>query len=133
MSSTANMMRCKPCVFAATFGSALIAVGFWNLLNSSLLWPSGVRIIAMLLSDAIEPYEAVRPVALDDRLAFELQTKFDEERDSRFRSSTTMPTLSIRRRFLTIAYCNQSCTEMLVVARQLAVPTLELHYATWTC
>jgi hypothetical protein len=35
MSSTANMMRRMPSVFAGAFGSALTAVGVWNFVSSS--------------------------------------------------------------------------------------------------
>ena len=63
------------------FGSALIAVGVWNFVSSSRPWPSGVRIIAMSTPDAVEPDDAVHPTSLDRRLALQLQTKFDEERD----------------------------------------------------
>jgi hypothetical protein len=43
MSSTANMMRRMPSVFAgALSGSALTAGGVWNFVSSTRLWPSGV-------------------------------------------------------------------------------------------
>jgi hypothetical protein len=40
MSSTANMMRRRPSVFAGALGSALTAVGVWNFVSPSRLWPS---------------------------------------------------------------------------------------------
>ena len=33
-------------------------------------------------SDTVEPHDAVHPPSLDGRLALQLQTKFDKERDS---------------------------------------------------
>ncbi len=35
-----------------------------------------------VVSDTVEPDDAVHPLSLDCRLALQLQTKFDEERDS---------------------------------------------------
>src|SRR3712207_6295809 len=50
MSSTANMTRCRPSVLGGGLcGLAPIAAGVWYFVSSSLLWPSGVRIIAMSL------------------------------------------------------------------------------------
>jgi hypothetical protein len=50
MSSTANMTRCRPSVFGGGFcGPPRPAAGAWYLVSSSLLWPSGVRIIAISL------------------------------------------------------------------------------------
>ena len=62
MSSTANMMRRMPSVFAGAFcGSLRIAGGVWNFASSTRPWPSGVRIMAMSHSDAVEPDDAVHP------------------------------------------------------------------------
>src|SRR6267143_1064702 len=83
MSSTANMTRCRPSVLGGGFsGSAPDAAGVWYLVSSSLLWPSGVRIIAMS-PDAVESDGAVRPKAFDLPLALKLHPKLGEERDGR--------------------------------------------------
>src|SRR5437867_2741590 len=56
MSSTANMMRRMPSVFAgALSGSALTAGGVWNFVSSTRLWPSGVRIMAMSARTSLSP------------------------------------------------------------------------------
>src|SRR5450755_5158061 len=56
MSSTANMTRCRPSVLGGGFsGSAPDAAGVRYLVSSSLLWPSGVRIIAMSLRTPSSP------------------------------------------------------------------------------
>src|SRR5918996_195424 len=82
MSSTANMMRRMPSVFAGAFvGSALIAVGLWNFDSSSRPWPSGVRIITMSLRTPSSPMTRSTHLSLDGRLAFELQAKFVKERN----------------------------------------------------
>ena len=53
---TANMTRCRPSVLGGGFsGSAPDAAGVWYLVSSSLLWPSGVRIIAMSLRTPSSP------------------------------------------------------------------------------
>jgi hypothetical protein len=54
-------------------------------------------------SDAVEPDDAVRPTPLDCRLALQLQTNFDKEAIAAARSSTTTPTLSIRRIVMSLA------------------------------
>jgi hypothetical protein len=60
-------------------GSAPAAAGVWYLVSSSLLWPSGVRIIAMSLRDAVESDGAVRKEAFDLRLAFQFHAELGEE------------------------------------------------------
>lgn len=82
MSSTANMMRRRPSVFAGAFGSALTAVGLWNYISSSRPWPSGVRTIATSTRTSSSPTTRGRPTSLGYRLALQLQTKFDKERGS---------------------------------------------------
>ena len=49
------------------------------MVSSSLLWPSGVRIIAMSLRDAVESDGAVRKEAFDLRLAFQFHAELGEE------------------------------------------------------
>src|SRR5215472_12758400 len=74
MSSTANMTRCRPSVLGGGFsGSAPSAAGVWYFVSSSLLRPSGVRIIAM----------SVRPEAFDLPRAFQFHAELGEERDRR--------------------------------------------------
>ena len=83
MSSTANMMRRMPSVFAgALCGSALTAAGVWNFVSSTRPWPSGVRIIAMSARTP-SSRRAVNPLSLDWRLALQLHAEFDEERHGR--------------------------------------------------
>jgi hypothetical protein len=61
MPSTANMMRRMPSVFAgASFGSALIAFGLWNIANSIRPWPPGVRSIAMSCRTSSIPHHRRR-------------------------------------------------------------------------
>jgi hypothetical protein len=56
MSSTANMTRCRPSMLGGAFaGSAPAAAGARYLVSSSLLWPSGVRIVAMSLRTPSSP------------------------------------------------------------------------------
>ena len=64
MSSTADMIRHMPSVFAGAFGS-LTAVGVWNFVSSS-------RAVAVrsphpcdVDSDIVEPDDAVHPTPLD--------------------------------------------------------------------
>jgi len=79
MSSTANMMRRMPSVFTgASSGSALTAVGVWNLSSSNP--PVAVRgpHHCDVASDAVEPDDAVHPLSLDGRFALKLQTKFSK-------------------------------------------------------
>jgi hypothetical protein len=83
MSSTANLMRRIPSVFAGASRSALTAVGLWNLISSSRPWPSGIRIIATSTRNLVEPYDSVRPPSLDCRLALQFHTKYDTERGTR--------------------------------------------------
>src|SRR5262249_32281734 len=65
MSSTANMMRRMPSVFAgALSGSALTASGVWNLVSSTPLWPSGGRVMAMAARTSLL---ALRPAYTDGR------------------------------------------------------------------
>jgi hypothetical protein len=45
---------------------------------------------------AVEPHDAVHPAALDRPRALQLEAEFDEELGCAARSSTTMPTCSIR-------------------------------------
>src|SRR3989454_1236250 len=81
MSSTANMMRRMPSVFAgALSGSALTAGGLWNFVSSSRLWPSGVRIMAMSARTSLSPTTRSTQRPSDRRLAFQLHTEFGEER-----------------------------------------------------
>jgi len=70
MSSTANMTRCRPSVLGGGLsGSAPSAAEAWYQVSSSLLWPSGVRIIAMSLRTPSSP-TVLRPEAFDLSLAF---------------------------------------------------------------
>ena len=74
----------RPSVFGgALSGSALIAVGVWNFVSSSRLWPSGVRIIAMSTRTSSSPTDTVHPGSLDRRLALQLHAELDKERDGR--------------------------------------------------
>ena len=47
--------------------------------------------------DPVESDDAVHPTPLDRRLALQIQTKLDKKAIAAARSSTTTPTLSIRR------------------------------------
>ena len=76
-------MRRMPSVFPGAFsGSALTAVGVWNFVSSSPPWPSGGPHHRDVDSDAVEPDDTVHPTSLDQRLALQLHTKFDKERNS---------------------------------------------------
>src|SRR6266436_3899912 len=80
MSSTANMTRRIPSVFTgASTGPNLIALGVWNL-SSSMPCPSGVRIIARVGPDILEPDQSPDQRPFDCRLPLELEAQFDEER-----------------------------------------------------
>src|SRR5215213_8460672 len=98
MSSTANMMRPMPSVFTGAFsGPARTAFGVWNLDNSSRLWPSGVRSIAMSARRPSSPTtrSAQRPsMRVSPSSSIPSSTK---NAVAAARSSTMMPTLSIRR------------------------------------
>src|ERR671918_1882647 len=83
MSSTANMMLRRPSVFPGAFsGSALTAVGVWNFVSSSRPWPSGVRIIAPSTRTPSSPTTRSTQRPSIRRLALQLHTKFDKERNS---------------------------------------------------
>ena len=77
-------------------GLGPIAAGVWYFVSSSLLWPSGVRIIAMSLRTPSSPTvrSAQRPSiwALPSRS----MPSSVKKAMAASRSSTTMPTLSIR-------------------------------------
>jgi hypothetical protein len=81
MSSTANMMRRMPSVFAGTsFGSGLIAFGVLNIANSIPPWPSGVRSIATSCRTSSIPI--TRSTQLPrSALALQLHPELDEERN----------------------------------------------------
>jgi hypothetical protein len=71
-----------PSVFAGAFsGSARIAVGVWNFVSSSRPWWPGSA-SCDVDSDVVEPDDTVHPTSLDRRLALQLHTKFDKERNS---------------------------------------------------
>jgi hypothetical protein len=97
MSWTANMMRRMPSVFAgASSGSEPTAVGVWNFISSSRPWPSGVRIIATSTLTPSSPttLSAQRP---STRLSPSSSSPSSAKNSiAAARSSTTMPTLSIR-------------------------------------
>jgi hypothetical protein len=83
MSSTVNVMRRMPSVFAGAFsGSALTAVGVWNLVSSSRPWPSGVRIIAMSTRTSSSPTTRSTQRPSTGASPLQLHTKFDKERNS---------------------------------------------------
>src|SRR5215472_1745600 len=97
MSSTANMTRCRPSVLGGGLcGSAPTATGVWYSVSSSLLWPSGVRIIAMSLRTPSSPTvrSAQRPSIC--ALPSSSMPSSVKNATAASRSSTTMPTLSIR-------------------------------------
>src|SRR6516162_6142891 len=98
MSSTANMTRCRPSVLGGGFsGSPPAAAGVRYLVSSSLLWPSGVRIIAMSLRTPSSPTvrSAHRPATC--HLPSSSMPSSVKNATAASRSSTTMATLSIRR------------------------------------
>src|SRR5213083_669154 len=101
MSSTANMMRRMPSVFAgALSGSALTAGGVWNFVSSTRLWPSGVRIMAMSARTSLSPTtrSTQRPstvVSPSSSIPSSVKNALAASR-----SSTTMRTLSIRNNLL---------------------------------
>ena len=78
MSSTANIMRRMPSVFAGTFGSRR------RVELRQLEPPVAVRSPhhCDVDSDIVEADNAVHPTSLDCRLALQLQTEFKEERKS---------------------------------------------------
>src|SRR5208283_4932320 len=79
------MTRCRPSVLGGGFsGSAPTAAGVRYFVSSSLLWPSGVRIIAMSLRTPSSPTvrSAQRPSTCLP-LAFQFHPELGEERDSR--------------------------------------------------
>src|SRR5437667_3505124 len=101
MSSTANMMRRMPSVFAgALSGSALTAGGVWNFVSSTRLWPSGVRIMAMSARTSLSPTtrSTQRPSTVD--LPSSSIPSSAKNALAASRSSTTMRTLSIRNNLL---------------------------------
>src|SRR5881394_1504729 len=80
MSSTANMMRRMPSVFAgALSGSALTAGGVWNFVSSTPVWPWRPH-HGDVGTDVVEPDDAVHPTPFERRLAFHLHTELGEER-----------------------------------------------------
>src|SRR5215831_10624142 len=98
MSSTANMTRCRPSVLGGGFsGSAPTAAGVWYFVSSSLLWPSGVRNIAMSVRTPSSPTvrSAQRP-SICPVLSSSMPSSV-KNATAASRSSTTMATLSIRR------------------------------------
>src|SRR5919197_2850182 len=97
MSSTANMMRRMPSVFAGAFsGSALTAGGVWNFVSSTRLWPSGVRSMAMSARTASSPTtrSTQRPSTVVSPSGSIPSSAKNALAASR--SSTTIRTLSIR-------------------------------------
>src|SRR6266571_3109882 len=101
MSSTANMMRRMPSVFAgALSGSALTAGGVWNFVSSSRLWPSGVRIMAMSARTSLSP--TTRSTQRPSTGASPSSSIPSSAKNAlaASRSSTTMRTLSIRNNLL---------------------------------
>src|ERR671930_130333 len=101
MSSTANMMRRLPSVFAgALSGSALTAGGVWNFVSSSRLWPSGVRIMAMSARTSLSP--TTRSTQRPSTGASPSSSIPSSAKNAlaASRSSTTMRTLSIRNNLL---------------------------------
>src|SRR5437016_4942517 len=101
MSSTANMMRRMPSVFAgALSGSALTAGGVWNFVSSTRLWPSGVRIMAMSARTSLSPTtrSTQRPSTVVSPSSSIPSSAKNALAASR--SSTTMSTLSIRSKLL---------------------------------
>src|SRR5690348_6209841 len=102
MSSTANMTRCRPSVLGGGFaGPALDAAAVWYLVSSSLLWPSGVRIIAISLRMPSSP--TVRSAKRPSICALPSSSMPGSVKNATAasRSSTTMATLSIRRMVMT--------------------------------
>lgn len=96
MSSTANMMRRMPSVFAGAFGSALPAVGVWNFVSSSREWPSGVRTIATSTRTSSSP--TTRSTQRPSTAASPSSSRPSSTKNAvaASRSSTTTPTWSIR-------------------------------------
>src|SRR4029077_367048 len=97
MSSTANMMRCRPSVLGGGFcGLAPIAAGRWYFISSSLPWPSGVRISAMSLRMPSSP--TARSAQSPSICASPSRSMPSSVKKAMAasRSSTTMPTLSMR-------------------------------------
>ena len=91
------MMLRSPSVFPGAFsGSALTAVGVWNFVRLKPAVAVRGPHHRDVDSDAVEPDDTVHSNLLDRRLALQLHTKFDKERNSSLRSSTTTPTWSIR-------------------------------------
>src|ERR671918_1670262 len=85
MSSTANMMRRRPNVFAGAFGAAVVAVGLVELRQLEPAVTVGRPHECDLDSNLIESDDAVHPVALDGcRATVQLHAELDEEGDSSF-------------------------------------------------
>ncbi len=61
--------------------SAVVAGGVWNLLSSSPAVAVGRPKHRDITPDTLEPDEAVHRRPLDRRLALELETELDKERD----------------------------------------------------
>jgi hypothetical protein len=81
MSSTANMMRRMPSVFAgALSGSALTAGGVWNFVSSTRLSPSGGRIMAMSARTSLSPTTRSTQPPSTGASPSRLHTEFGEER-----------------------------------------------------
>src|SRR6185436_6314924 len=105
MSSTANITRCRPSVLGGGFSrTAPIAGGVRYSVSSSLLWPSGVRIIAMSLRTPSRPTvrSAKRPSTWP--LPSNSMPSSVKNATAASRSSTTMATLSIRWMVMPAAY-----------------------------
>src|SRR5213596_3131126 len=101
MSSTANMMRRMPSLFAgALSGSALTAGGVWNFVSSTRLWPSGVRIMAMSARTSLSP--TTRSTQRPSTGASPSSSIPSSAKNAlaASRSSTTMRSLSIRNNLL---------------------------------
>src|SRR4051794_33641012 len=98
MSSTANMMRRMPSVFAGAFsGSAVTAGGVWNFVSSTRPWPSGVRIMAMSARTSLSPTtRSTTPTGAGASPSSSIPSSA-KNAFAASRSSTTMRTLSIRR------------------------------------
>src|SRR5207249_3951412 len=112
MSSTANMMRRMPSVFAgALSGSALTAGGVWNFVSSSRLWPSGVRIMAMSARTSLSPTTRSTQRPSSGASPSSSIPSSAKNALAASRSSTTMRTLSIRSNLLFMVIFVSSSSE----------------------
>src|SRR5829696_4796526 len=85
MSSTANMMRRRPNVFAGAFGSAVVAGGLWNFVSSSRPYPSGVRTNAISTRTSSSPTtRSTQSPSTGCRATVELHAELVEEGDNSF-------------------------------------------------